>query len=111
VTNVDKTGGPAGRLGVATRDLSVRLLNCSPSGCLLDTDTRLEIGATGLLQLSIRGDEFSDDVEVVRCQRIEGAGAQYRVGVRFLWTAPLHRRALRTVAWQWSRGELIEIES
>jgi hypothetical protein len=108
ITGLNRAEDPAGRLGVATRDLSVRLLNCSPSGCLLETDGRLESGATGVLRLTIGGDEFSDDVEVVRCQAIQGAGALYQIGVRFLWNAPLNRRALRRIAWQWSRGELTE---
>jgi hypothetical protein len=48
----------------------------------------------------IDGDEYSDDVQVVRCQHVEGAGSLYQVGVRFLWNAPPGRRALRQGLWQ-----------
>jgi hypothetical protein len=102
--NAGVNGAPESRLGVATRELCVRVLNCSPSGCLLETDTRLDAGMIASLQLVIHGDEFCDDVEVVRCQRVEGAGALYQVGVRFLWNAPPSQRALRWVVWQWCHG-------
>ena len=108
ISGVNSAADPAGRLGVATRDVAIRLLNCSPSGCLLETDARLECGAMGVLRVTIDGNEFIDDVEVVRCQPIQGAGALYQIGVRFLWNAPLNRRALRRLAWQWSQGDMSE---
>ena len=36
-----------------------------------------------------------DDVQVVRCQPIEGAGSLYQVGARFLWTMASGKGALR----------------
>jgi PilZ domain len=100
-TDVTGTGAAGGSLGIVTRELQVRVLNCSPSGCLLETDIRLETGATASLRMEVDGTEFSDDIEVVRCQRVEGAGALYQVGVRFLWNAPPNRKALRRVVWKW----------
>ena len=74
------------RLSVLARDFQARMLNYSPSGCLLETNAPLEIGTVGTLQFVIDGKEFADDVLVVRCQSIEGAGSLYQVGAKFLWT-------------------------
>lgn len=105
---INGTASPGSLLGVATRELWVRVLNCSPSGCLLETDIRLDTGVIASLRVIIHGDEFCDDVEVVRCQLVEGAGALYQVGVRFLWNVPPDRRALRRVVWQWCHGTATE---
>lgn len=95
---------PANRLGIATRELRVRVLNWSPSGCLLEANAPLEPGTTASLRMVIDGDERTDDVEVMRCRLVEGAGSIYHIGVRFLWTAVPDRRALRQVAWRWCHG-------
>ena len=82
-------------LGVLTRERTVRLLNCSVSGCLLETNWRLQVGAIASIRVSINGRELTDDVQVVRCQSIAGAGERFHVGAQFLWTRPLHDRSLR----------------
>jgi len=82
-------------VGLLTREFRTRLLNFSPSGCLVETNLRVEVGTIGSLQFVIDGKEFSDDVQVVRCQHIEGAGSLHRVGVRFLWTAAASKGTLR----------------
>ncbi len=74
------------RLGVLARDFQARMLNFSPSGCLLETNAPLEVGTVGTLRFVIDGREFADDLQVVRCQSIEGAGSLYQIGARFLWT-------------------------
>jgi hypothetical protein len=100
---------PSGsKLGIATRELRVRVLNWSLSGCLLETNAHLDMGTTASLRMTIDGDESADDVEVVRCQLVEGAGSLYQVAVRFLWTAPLHPRAIRHVAWRCCEGPATE---
>ena len=87
---------PAGyRVGVLTRDFQIRILNYSPSGCLFETNARMEPGTIGSLRFVIDGSEFLDDVQVVRCQPIEGAGARYSVGARFLWTVAPGKGTLR----------------
>ena len=83
------------RVGVLTRDFHVRILNYSPSGCLLETNARVEPGTIGSLRFVIDGSEFIDDVQVVRCQAIEGAGSRYCVGARFLWTVAPGKGTLR----------------
>jgi hypothetical protein len=74
------------RVCVLTRDFQARMINYSPSGCLLETNAPLEIGTVGTLRFVIDGREFADDIQVVRCQPIEGAGSLYQVGAKFLWT-------------------------
>ena len=86
---------PTEHLGVLTREFHVRILNCSSSGCLVETNARIEVGTIGSLRLVIAGDEFVDDVMVVRCQSIEGAGSVYHVGAKFLWIDPPGRHTLR----------------
>ena len=70
-----------------SKEFHLQLLNCSSSGCLLETSSRIEVGTIGILRLNLAGDEFSEEVQVVRCQQIAGAGSVYHVGATFLWTA------------------------
>ncbi len=82
-------------MGVLARDFDVRVLNCSPSGCLLETNSPIEVGTVGSVTLVFDGQELSDYVRVVRCQPIAGAGSVYHVGAQFLWLGTLTRRTLR----------------
>jgi hypothetical protein len=83
------------RVAVLTRDFHARILNYSPSGCLLEANARVEPGTIGSLRFVIDGSEFIDDVQVVRCHAVEGSGWRYRVGVRFLWTVAPGKGTLR----------------
>ena len=74
--------------GTLTREMPVRIIDMSASGCLIESWRRFEIGTIGTLQLRIGGEDYRDDVEVVRCDAVEGVPAVYRVGVRLLWTMP-----------------------
>ena len=78
-----------------TRERFVRLLNTSVSGCLIETNWRLQVGAIASIRVVIDGREYADDVQIVRCQPIAGAGDTFHVGAQFLWTQPLHKRSLR----------------
>ena len=81
--------------GVLTRQCRIRLLNCSRAGCLLEANTSLDVGTVGVVSTLIGGEEFEDNVQVVRCQRVDGAGSVYQVGAKFLWTSIPGRRSLR----------------
>jgi PilZ domain len=81
--------------GVLTREIDVRVVNISASGCLIETPRRMVVGAVGNLRLEFGGDEYDDDFQVVRCQPIAGAGSIYHVGMKFLWTSPRHQRSIR----------------
>ena len=84
-------------LGVLGKEFRVRILNCSPSGCLIETSLRVEVGTVASLRMALQGEEFLDDVQVVRCQPIEGAGSLFHVGAQFLWTATPKPHSLRQV--------------
>jgi hypothetical protein len=86
---------PPGQLAVLARDFQARIINCSPSGCLLETNMRLEVGTIGTLRFVIDGRELADDVQIVRCQPIEGAGSLYQVGARFVLTSSSPKGTLR----------------
>lgn len=83
------------QLGVLTRERRVRLLNCSVSGCLIETNWRLQVGSIASIRVVVEGCELADDVQIVRCQPIAGAGETFHVGAQFLWTRPLSNRSLR----------------
>ena len=93
------------QLGVITRERHVRLLNCSVSGCLLETNSRVPVGAIASIRVTIDGRELTDDLQIMRCQLIAGAGDTYHVGAQFLWTQPLIEQSLRS-ALRVARGEL-----
>jgi hypothetical protein len=82
-------------MGVLTRDFTIHLLNCSPTGCLLETSAPLDVGTIGSITLTIDGEELHDHVRIVRCQPLAGAGERYHVGVQFLWVGALTRHTLR----------------
>jgi hypothetical protein len=84
-------------LGVLGRELTVRVLNGSPSGCLLETNARLEVGTVASVRITMNGVEFVDDIQVVRCQQVGGAGSVFHIGAQFLWTATPHQHSLRQV--------------
>ena len=84
-------------LAVLGREFSIRLLNCSPSGCLFETNSQLAVGTIASLTVKLHGEEFTDDLQVVRCQPIEGAGSVYHVGAQFLWMATPTPGSLRQV--------------
>ena len=73
---------------VLIRDLRVRAINISGSGCLIESRRRLDVGTVGTLRLTLGTEECVDDVEVVRCEAAGDVGTVYHVGVRFLWTKP-----------------------
>lgn len=80
-----------------TREVGVQVVNISASGCLIECDSRLEAGTIGALRLDLGGQEFRDDVRIVRVQKLRGAGARWHVGVEFLWTSPPGPQTLRRV--------------
>jgi len=82
-------------LGVLTKEFRIRILNCSSSGCLVETNSRVDVGTIGTLRVVLGGDDFVEDVQVVRCQQIEGAGSLYHIGAQFLWTDSPDTRSLR----------------
>ena len=85
----------ADRMVLLGRDFQAHIVNFSPNGCLLQTNLPLDVGTVGTLRFFLDGREFLDSVQVVRCQAIEGAGSQYQVGAKFLWTMAHGKESLR----------------
>jgi len=73
---------------VLMRDVSMRVVDISASGCLIESRRRLAVATVGRLRLKFGADECTDDVEVVRCEPVEGGRSLYHVAIRFLWTTP-----------------------
>jgi hypothetical protein len=88
------TKAPA-RLGVLVRDVPVRVLRLSAAGCLVEIDRGVHVGTFATMRLRFGSEDYRDDVQVVRCQTVVGAGSVYRVGMQFLWTTPPHARSIR----------------
>jgi PilZ domain len=82
-------------VAVLGRDVPVRLIDVSNSGCLLQSETRLLEGTTGTLRLSFAGVEYVDDVRIVRCQAPVAGDNWFRLGAQFLWTSHPDERSLR----------------
>ena len=78
-----------------TRELAVRVIDVSESGCLVETRRRMEVGTIGTLQLRLGGQDCSDDFEVVRCDAVQGVPNLYHLGVRLLWTKPRKAGSIR----------------
>jgi hypothetical protein len=89
---------PDDPLAVLHRDLSIRLVNGSASGCLLETPSPMEVGTIGSLRVTWQGEVRIEDVRVVRCHRVPG-GSRYHVGVQFLGTART-ALSLRRALWR-----------
>ena len=86
---------PAGAsLAALTRNIPVRVLNCSSSGCLLESGAPIDVGTAGLLRLRMDNQECEDDVHIVRCRLLEGSSV-YHLGGEFLWTAAPGRQSVR----------------
>ena len=81
-------------LAVLGREISVRLVNISGSGCLVAATSSLQEGATAIARLDFGAVEYTDDVRVVRCTRIEGS-SEYYLGMEFLWTTAPGERSMR----------------
>jgi len=74
-------------MGVLARETRARLVNVSTSGCLLESETYLEIGTTGTLRVTVGEGAYSDAVRVTRATEVKGASPAWQIGVEFLWTS------------------------
>jgi len=86
--NTDKS------LGVLMREVRVRVVNISHVGTLLESNKRMAVGTLGRLRLRLADGEYIDDIEVVRCDAVEGGNA-FHIGMRFLFTTSRHQRSIR----------------
>lgn len=84
-------------VAVLGREVAVRLLEISASGCLLECSSRLDVGRHGSLRVKYQDAEFSDDVRIMRCTEVPGSSALYHAGAEFVWTAAPQAGSLRLI--------------
>lgn len=96
-----KAGGLVAVLG---REVTVRLLDISASGCLLESRSRLPLGTTGSLVVTVDASDYADDVRVIRCRELDGSNGGYRIGAEFLWTTTPGERSLRRIVNRFPTG-------
>jgi hypothetical protein len=97
-----------GLLGLLGRDLSVRLLDISRSGCLLECSAAVPAGTLATLSVAFDGVRYLDHVRIARCQRVNGAGSRHHVGVEFLWLSAPAPQSLRRFAGEIALAGLTE---
>jgi PilZ domain len=90
--------------GMLARDVPMRLIDISRTGCLLESRQRVEEGTVGELQLQVQRDTFADDVRVTRCVLVEGSGSIYRVGAEFVQTRRPGEHSIRRAVTAILRG-------
>jgi hypothetical protein len=95
--DIDDVLGADDLVGVLTREVRVRLVNISTSGCLVESTSRMEPGMSGALRIQVGGDTYADDVRIARVQQVQGAGSTWHVGAEFLWTTQPGLGSLRRV--------------
>ncbi len=95
--SLDAILGAQDLVAVLGRDVTVRLIDISNSGCLLQSATRLADGTTGTLKLSYDGVDYADDVRIMRCQTPNAGDNWFRLGAQFLWTTHPGEFSLRRV--------------
>ncbi len=84
-------------VAVLGRDVPVRLVDISSSGCLIHSESRLAEGTTGSLRVTFDGNEYVDDVRVMRCRPSNTGDQWFELGAEFLWTSHPGERSLRRV--------------
>ena len=72
-------------LAVLGKTVTVRVVNISGSGCLLECDSPVADGTTGSLTVLFDGRQYLDDIRITRCSGRAGASG-YDLGAEFLWT-------------------------
>ena len=85
-------------IAVLGRDVVVRLLEISRSGCLLESSHAMPAGTIAALAIEIDGREYMDEVRVSRSQLLAGVGERYQLGVEFLWLRLPREHSLRSYA-------------
>jgi hypothetical protein len=89
------SGTPDRELGALVDDIRVRVINCSATGCLLESGKRIAEGTIATLHLSIGGRTFSEVAAVVRCQPVDRRNGLFHVGAQFLSATAPHTGSLR----------------
>jgi hypothetical protein len=73
---------------------SVRILDLSATGVLLQAQGAVGVRSKALLRLSVDGSPFAADVEVIRVNPAPQPDAGYRIAAQFLAITPKHRQLI-----------------
>ena len=85
-------------VAVLGREIPVRLVDISGSGCLLESTQSPRERHDRFTAGRVRGAASTrDDIWVMRCRPCEGSGALYYLGAEFLWTTSPRDRSLRRI--------------
>lgn len=97
------------RIGVIVRDIAVRVLDASASGCLVESREPLPEGAIGVLEITGNEGRTVEPLRISRSTVIAGGSTRFRAGAQFL---PLGAPGPRSVRNQLARLEVVlEIEA
>jgi hypothetical protein len=97
------------RIGVIVRDVPVRVLEASTTGCLVESREPLPEGAVGMLEISGGEGLTFEPLRISRLTEVAGGAARFRAAAQFL---PLGAPSPRSVRNQLARLELVlEIEA
>jgi len=75
-------------------NMSVRVIDISSAGVLLQSAHLLNPGARGSLRFTLAGAPFSADIQVQRVSTPSESGSGYRIGATFVGMSPEHRRLI-----------------
>lgn len=83
---------------VLNRQIGVRVLDVSASGCLLESDCDVPVGTVGSLSLEANGRQYVDPIRVTRAQAIPGGGERHLLGAEFVWLTLPNPTSVRRLA-------------
>jgi hypothetical protein len=73
---------------------SVRVLDLSATGVLLQSRESVDVNSRGTLRLSVAGDPFAAEVAVMRVAAAPKPADGFRVAAQFLDVTPKHRQLI-----------------
>jgi hypothetical protein len=73
---------------------SVRVLDLSATGVLLQAQDAVGVRSKALLRLSVGGSPFAAEIEVMRIAPAPQPGDGYRIAAQFLAITPNHRQLI-----------------
>src|SRR3981081_2210703 len=79
-------------LAVLPVSVTVRVMDISVPGVLLQTSRPFEAGTRASLRLNMGGLPFAADIEIQRVSGETGSGARYQVGATFVTISQEHRQ-------------------
>ena len=83
------------QLAALTKEVRVRILNCSATGCLVESNGAIPVGTVGLLRVAFDGSQFEAPCRLCGANQSLAQVVYVRVGTKFLSTTPPSADTLR----------------